>query len=70
MRYPSRSWKAFGQRICDVVLSSALDQNHNLVPDQVPHIVPMSVDVPSKLAVYRVVGNLNAGSVVLPDLRW
>eukprot|EP00961_Rhodomonas_salina_P212420 2868433-Rhodomonas_salina.1 len=70
MRRPSRPRKAFGQRICDVVRSRALDQNHNLIQDQVPHIVPMSVDVPSKLAVYRVVGNLNAGCVVLPDLRW
>eukprot|EP00961_Rhodomonas_salina_P108265 1457662-Rhodomonas_salina.1 len=66
---PSRSREAFGQHICDVVHSGALDQNHNLVPDRVPHIVPASVDVQSKLAVYLVVGNLNAGRIVLPDLR-
>eukprot|EP00961_Rhodomonas_salina_P107244 1443885-Rhodomonas_salina.1 len=70
MRRPSRPRKAFGQCICNVVCSSTLDQNHNLVPDQVQHIVPTSVNVPSKLAVYQVVGNLNAGHVVLPDLRW
>eukprot|EP00961_Rhodomonas_salina_P108262 1457614-Rhodomonas_salina.1 len=70
MRRPSLSRKAFGQRVCDVVHSGALDQIHDLVPDQVPYIVPASVDVPSKLAVYRVIGNLNAGRVVLPDLRW
>eukprot|EP00961_Rhodomonas_salina_P030527 410753-Rhodomonas_salina.1 len=60
MRRPSRSREAFGQRICDVVRSGALDQNHNLVPDHIPYIVSASVDVPRKLAVYRVVGNLNA----------
>eukprot|EP00961_Rhodomonas_salina_P023542 316032-Rhodomonas_salina.1 len=70
MCHPSRSRKAFGRHICNVVRSGALDQNHNLIPDQVPHIVPASVDVPSKLAVCWVVGNLNAGRVVLPDLRW
>eukprot|EP00961_Rhodomonas_salina_P131442 1768977-Rhodomonas_salina.1 len=70
MRRPSRPRKAFGERICNVVRSSALDQNHNLVPDKVPHIVPTSVNVPGKLAVYRIVSNLNAGRVVLPDLRW
>eukprot|EP00961_Rhodomonas_salina_P065970 886447-Rhodomonas_salina.1 len=69
MRRPSLSRKAFGQRVCDVVRSGTLDQNHNSAPDQVQHIVSVSVNVPSELAVYLVVGNLNAGSIVLPDLR-
>eukprot|EP00961_Rhodomonas_salina_P112934 1519306-Rhodomonas_salina.2 len=71
MRRPGWSRETLRQSISDVVCpgSFQVDQNHDLVLDQVLHVVPASVNVLSKLSVYLAVGYLNAGRVVFPDSR-
>eukprot|EP00961_Rhodomonas_salina_P225627 3050590-Rhodomonas_salina.1 len=48
---------------------SAFDQRHHSVLDQVPDVVAPHIDVSREFPIDGVLGNLDAGGVVLPDLR-
>eukprot|EP00961_Rhodomonas_salina_P016512 222459-Rhodomonas_salina.1 len=59
MKVPSRAWKALCERVRDVVRASALNQDHDLVRDEVTHVVAPDVNVASELAIDGVEGDLD-----------
>eukprot|EP00961_Rhodomonas_salina_P076267 1023610-Rhodomonas_salina.1 len=65
---PCWSGQALRERICHVVRPCALDQHHDAVLYEVSDIVTPHIDVTCEVAVDGVLGNLDAGCVILPDL--
>eukprot|EP00961_Rhodomonas_salina_P303218 3941141-Rhodomonas_salina.1 len=70
MQEEGRAGKAFRQRVSHIECTSTLHQREHCVPHQVPDEVPTDIDVSRELAVHLVVGDRDAGRVVLPDDSW
>eukprot|EP00961_Rhodomonas_salina_P110608 1488382-Rhodomonas_salina.1 len=61
------SREALCESICNVVRSSTFDQGQDIIPYEVSYKVTSDVNVPRKFSIDRVVRNLDASCIVLPD---
>jgi len=62
-------WEALRERVRHVMRPCTLLQLHLIVANQIPDEIPAHIDVPRELPVHRVLGNVNAGCIIFPDLR-